>query len=1251
MNVPSDDPSVPTTAIPATGQDDVPAPALFEWLARQVGEAAGVQAAADELVRGLRDVAGIDWLFLVQAGRGRWSLVAAAGNPPEHILTPFRRGLPYHQGVMGRAIRQNRAIFVPRYDQEVSALGEAAHTFGGASAYLPLRGASGLPWGGIFLSSRVPRDEWTPALRRALEEFADRLSGALERAVLVGHAVALAAVSRLSEETLPPAEAAVRAGAAIAAAAHLEAFSLLRVSQNATEALAGWSRTQPPLPQLIEEICRLPQVQASVQNQGRRAAGLTLTTLALPEALGTGAAAWVVLPSGTNPANPLAAGEETQLGTDGQLVVVALRWGGSAPQSEPHMSPFLAPGGEWSADDRVLLEAAARAVAVAAEREQMLSALSVQTAHTRLLLELSQRAFAAHGVLEAVEAVMTPLLSALRASYVIFAQREGREFLMRAGVGTPPPPLTRQDFSFRVRDDAGSVGQAVLTCGVTTASTLSDLPEASEFLHPEKVAAASVVVRGPKSMDGVLIVLSEGPRHWTPADVRLLEAVGDTLSGVLERLHREEQARLTAREYEIQAVLATRLQQVEHPLDLARAGLDACVELIGCHHASYLDLQTGPLVWSGNAPPVFVAAMTSIMGQPLADARRLAAAPPQVTWHLDYAATPDAQPTFVEAGLRSTAFIPVQVDDVPIGVLLLAWFDVLKAPPPGAEAALHTLADRLSRSFERNAHIRQIEATREGALQTLGAALEAREFETHGHTERVVSASVRLGTRLGLSREDLDALRQGAYLHDIGKLMVPDVVLLKPGPLSPHEREQMLCHTHLGADLAASIPTLPPLARQVVRWHHERWDGSGYPDGLTAQAIPLAARIFSVVDVYDALTTVQPYKTAWTPQDARAELIRQAGRQFDPAVVSAFLAQLGEAEHLSAAPDAGDPPGPGVRPAAGPPNRKSLDRLLERGLEIASLSDPSQVISRALDLALDLLSVQTAVVWLGPDAGGELELAYALGAPGSAPRQGTRIPLSSGVVGAAAAQGMPLRVRDSSGGLSHADRDELHGSVLAVPIIRAQTVLGVLVASRNPGQEISSEDQAILERLAQVIGIALENVQRVRELEDLRTQAESVARIDHLTGVGNRLGLEQAYADARRSALPGTPMSVAVLDLVGFKVINDRYGHPQGDEVLRQVAAELKRSHPGTFRLGGDEFALLLALDVQQATAEVRRVIERIEQLDTGTAGKVGANAGVAQWKPGTSSLEMLLARADQRMYRAKRAGLPTAPDDESSDR
>ncbi|ULH14201.1 diguanylate cyclase (plasmid) [Deinococcus sp. KNUC1210] len=1105
----------------------------------------------------------------------------------------------------------------------------------------------------------MPRDEWTPPLRRALEEFADRLSGALERAVLVGHTVALAAVSRLSEELLPPAEAAVRAGAAVAAAAHLEAFSLLRISQDRTQTLAGWSRTQPPLTHLIEELSRLPQVQASVYSRATGATGLALTTLALPDALGTGAAAWVVLPGGTTSVDPVPAGEEAQRNPDGQLVVMALRWQTEA-QPETDTGAFLAPGNEWSADDRVLLEAAARAVAVAAEREQMLGALTVQTAHTRLLLELSQRAFAARGVLEAVEAVMTPLLSALRASYVIFAQREGHEFTVRTGVGTPPPPLTQQDFIFRVRDDKGSVGQAVLTCGVMTASTLSDVPEGSVFSHPEKVAAASVVVRGPRSLDGLLIVLSEGPRHWTPEDVRLLEAVGDTLSGVLERLHREEQAHLTAREYEIQAVLAARLQQVEQPLDLARVGLDACVELIGCHHASYLDLQTGPQVWSGNAPPAFVDAMTLGIGRPLSDARRLAAAPPQVTWHLDYAATPDAQPTFVKAGLRSTAFIPVQVDDLPIGVLLLAWFDFLKAPPPGVEAALRTLAERLSRSFERSAHIRQIEATREGALQALGGALEAREFETQGHTERVVSGSVRLGARLGLSREDLDALRQGAYLHDIGKLMVPDAVLLKPGPLSPHEREQMLCHTHLGANLAASIPTLPPLARQVVRWHHERWDGSGYPDGLTAQAIPLAARIFSVVDVYDTLTTVQPYKTAWTPQEARAELVRQSGRQFDPVVVSAFLTQLDEGEPASAAPQTpsgpmlapttGDALGPGARPAAGPPNRKSLDRLLERGLEIASLSDPSQVISRALDLALDLLSVQRAVVWLGPDAGGELELAYALGAPGAASRQGTRIPLSSGVVGAAAVQGVPLRVRDSSGGLSRTDRDELYGSVLAVPIMRAQTVLGVLVASRNPGQEISSEDQAILERLAQVIGIALENVQRVRELEDLRTQAESVARIDHLTGVGNRLGLEQAYADARRSALPGTPLSLAVLDLVGFKTINDRYGHPQGDEVLRRVAAELKRSHPGTFRLGGDEFALLLTLDEQQATAEVKRAIQRIEYLDTGTAGKVRANAGVAQWKPGMSSLEVLLDRADQRMYRAKRAGLPTTPEDESSE-
>ncbi len=174
-------------------------------------------------------------------------------------------------------------------------------------------------------------------------------------------------------------------------------------------------------------------------------------------------------------------------------------------------------------------------------------------------------------------------------------------------------------------------------------------------------------------------------------------------------------------------------------------------------------------------------------------------------------------------------------------------------------------------------------------LGTLSRALESRDLETAGHTERVVKLCLRLGRALGLHPATLNALRIGAYLHDIGKMAIPDSILLKPGAFTPEERFEMQRHSELGHRLAALIPGIPQAALAVVRHHHERWDGSGYPDRLHAQSIPILARIFSVIDVYDALRHARSYKHAWSETESLIEIHAQSGKQFDPSIVGAFL--------------------------------------------------------------------------------------------------------------------------------------------------------------------------------------------------------------------------------------------------------------------------------------------------------------------------------------------------------------------------
>lgn len=181
-------------------------------------------------------------------------------------------------------------------------------------------------------------------------------------------------------------------------------------------------------------------------------------------------------------------------------------------------------------------------------------------------------------------------------------------------------------------------------------------------------------------------------------------------------------------------------------------------------------------------------------------------------------------------------------------------------------------------------------AQHEATLRALGVALEYRDFETKGHTDRVVALALAFGDAIGLDPPAAQALRWGAYLHDIGKIAIPDRILLKPGRLTDEEFASIRRHTLIGIEMCRDIPFLRSGTRDVIRNHHERWDGRGYPDGTSGSATPLLARIFSLVDVYDALTSARPYKDAWTHEAALAEIEAQTGTQFDPELVPTFAA-------------------------------------------------------------------------------------------------------------------------------------------------------------------------------------------------------------------------------------------------------------------------------------------------------------------------------------------------------------------------
>jgi putative two-component system response regulator len=182
----------------------------------------------------------------------------------------------------------------------------------------------------------------------------------------------------------------------------------------------------------------------------------------------------------------------------------------------------------------------------------------------------------------------------------------------------------------------------------------------------------------------------------------------------------------------------------------------------------------------------------------------------------------------------------------------------------------------------------------EAVIMGMGATIEARDPLTNGHCQRLAYYATRLGVALNLDPEDLAALERGGFLHDIGKIAVPDAVLLKGGQLDPHESRVMQKHPIVGDDLCSGLRSLSKV-RPIVRHHHERLDGTGYPDGLRNGEVPLLAQIVSVVDVFDALTTQRPYRAAQTPEEAFQVLSDEAAKGWrDRVLVDAFVSVIAQ---------------------------------------------------------------------------------------------------------------------------------------------------------------------------------------------------------------------------------------------------------------------------------------------------------------------------------------------------------------------
>ncbi|MFC4456648.1 HD domain-containing phosphohydrolase [Deinococcus sonorensis] len=348
------------------------------------------------------------------------------------------------------------------------------------------------------------------------------------------------------------------------------------------------------------------------------------------------------------------------------------------------------------------------------------------------------------------------------------------------------------------------------------------------------------------------------------------------------------------------------LEMLDDPDDITQYTLERLLTLLDFDHAVFQVWDAGGATYTATHQAIRAGLPVPLPAlgapQPLAGAFRTVQRTQRTAWSTDYPSSPEVIPLMVEQGVKSGIMTPVFSQGRIVASITLRTVHRWHTITPHMRKVLELAALRLEHALELRRVAQQVRETLEAGLLTLGIALEARDLETHGHTQRTTEMAGRLGEALGLRGSDLDQLREGAYLHDLGKLCVPDAILHKPGRLTADEWTVMQTHTTRGWDLACRIPNLATAVLEVIRHHHERWDGGGYPDGLAGEAIPLVARIFAVCDVYDALISERPYKPAWSADAAVREIQAQSGRQFDPAVVRAFLSLHGEAALAAAVP-------------------------------------------------------------------------------------------------------------------------------------------------------------------------------------------------------------------------------------------------------------------------------------------------------------------------------------------------------------
>ena len=561
-------------------------------------------------------------------------------------------------------------------------------------------------------------------------------------------------------------------------------------------------------------------------------------------------------------------------------------------------------------------------------------------------------------------------------------------------------------------------------------------------------------------------------------------------------------------------------------------------------------------------------------------------------------------------------------------------------------------------------HVEQIASLNMRTIEALALAIEAKDHTTHTHLQRVRTYAVEVAKELNLAEEQIEALRAAALLHDIGKLAVPEQIINKPGKLTPEEFEKMKVHPLVGAEILDRVAFPYPVA-PIVRAHHERWDGTGYPEGLAGEGIPIGARILAAVDCLDALASHRQYRPALPLSEAMAKVKEKSGTWFDPKIVTILESRYIELERMAQMAEDTAVAGlsrtvrveRGLAPAAGfertEPTHGPIDNAdfltsiasarqeaqtmfeLSQDLGVSlSLSETLSVLSMRLRRMIPFDSIAVFVNrngWLLPElVSGENFRALS----------SLKIRVGEGLCGWVAENSRPIVNGNPQVEAGYSNDPVKHTtllqSALVVPLEGLNGVVGVLAMYQTNRDAFTPDHLRILLAVASKVALSVENALKYQ-------QAESSATTDYLTGLPNArslfVHLAQEVARCRRMK---SSLAVLLCDIDGFKQINDSFGHLEGDKLLREFTTRLKdvcRGYDYVARMGGDEFVITApGLTPEAAKEKAERLNQAAIESGRHVCGRdvITLSVGMAFCPEDGYDVERLLAEADRRMYSMK---------------